>query len=235
MTLPTATTRSGRVAAGHRPTRGRDGGRPSARPSQPDGRRKQARRRRRTLGAVLLLGIVAIVVALTVPLAQRAVKELGLPLRYASTIRQQATAKHLDPALVAGVIYAETKFDPRTSPTGAEGPMQLEPGTALDLARRSGATTFTTADLNTPSINIAYGTYYLRELLNQYHDSTILALAAYNGGAANVDKWEQSAEAHGHTLRISDIPFPETREYVARVRSAQKAYRHTYPRQLGYG
>jgi soluble lytic murein transglycosylase len=183
----------------------------------------------------MFLGLIAIAVALTMPLAQRAVNEFGLPLRYASTIRQQAAAKRLDPALVAGVIYAETKFDPRTSPTGAEGPMQVEPGTALDLARRSGATTFTTADLNTPSINIAYGSYYLRELLDMYHGSTVLALAAYNGGAANVDKWQRAAEADGHTLRISEIPFPETRAYVARVLHAQKAYRRTYPRQLGYG
>jgi soluble lytic murein transglycosylase len=179
--------------------------------------------------------MVAIVVALTMPIAKRAVNELGLPLRYASTIRQQAAAKHLDPALVAGVIYAETKFDPRTSPAGAVGLMQVEPGTALDLAHRSGATSFTTADLTTPSINIAYGSYYLRELLNMYHGSTLLALAAYNGGAGNVDKWEQGAEADGHTLRISEIPFPETRAYVARVLSAQKAYRRAYPRQLGYG
>ena len=168
------------------------------------------------------------------PLAKRAVNEFGLPLRYSATIRQQAAEKHLDPALVAGVIYAETKFDPRNSPTGAVGPMQLEPGTALDLARRSGATTFTTADLNTPAVNIAYGSYYLRELLNLYHGSMILALAAYNGGAGNVDKWERNAEADGHALRISEIPFPETRAYVDRVLNAQKEYRRTYPRQLGY-
>ena len=228
MTPPTAT-------AGQRATPGRDGvARPSAR-APAVRRRKAKRRRRRTFAAVLVLGVVALVVALTMPLAKRAVNELGLPLRYSADIRAQAAEKHLDPALVAGVIYAETKFDPRTSPTGAEGPMQLEPGTALELARRSGAKTFTTADLNTPSINIAYGSYYLRELLDMYHGSTILALAAYNGGAGNVDKWEQDAEAHGHALRISDIPFPETRAYVTRVLSAQKAYRRAYPRQLGYG
>jgi soluble lytic murein transglycosylase len=193
------------------------------------------RRRRRVIGAVLVLGLIAVVVVLTMPLAKRAVNEFGLPLRYSAAIRQQAADKHLDPALVAGVIYAETKFDPRTSSAGAEGLMQVEPQTALDLARRSGATNFTTSDLNTPSVNIAYGSYYLRELLNLYHGSAILALAAYNGGAGNVDKWERDAEADGHTLRISEIPFPETRAYVARVLKAQREYRRTYPHQLGYG
>ena len=178
MTPPTATPRAGRAAASSRPPRGGSGsGSGSA-----AGRRRAAelrrRRRRRVLGAALVLGLIAVVVVLTMPLAKRAVNAFGLPLRYSATIRQQAAEKHLDPALVAGVIYAETKFDPRNSPTGAVGPMQLEPGTALDLARRSGATTFTTADLNTPAVNIAYGSYYLRYLLDEYHGSRVLALAA---------------------------------------------------------
>jgi soluble lytic murein transglycosylase len=229
MTPPTAT-------AGPRTTRGQGTARPPARGAGGMGRRRPAqRRRRRVLWGVLALGLVAVLVALTMPIAKRAVNDLGLPLRYASTIRRQAAAEHLSPSLIAGVIYAETKFDPRTSSAGAMGPMQVEPQTALELARRSGATTFTTRDLNTPSVNIAYGSYYLRSLLDQYHGSTILALAAYNGGSGNVDKWERAAEADGHSLRISEIPFPETRAYVTRVLSAQKRYRRTYARQLGYG
>ena len=231
MTLPTATrsrsaaaTRSGRAAGAPRATRGGATAR----------RRVLARRRRRVIGVVLAAALVALVVLLTVPLAKRAVNEFGLPLRYASTIRTQAADKHLDPALVAAVIYAETKFEPRTSSAGAEGLMQVEPATASYLARRSGATTFTTADLQTPSVNIAYGSYYLRELLDQYHGSEVLALAAYNGGAGNVDAWKARARAQGHTLRIADIPFPETRAYVGRVLTAQREYRRTYARQLGY-
>ena len=184
---------------------------------------------------MIVLGIVAVVVVLSMPLAKRAVNAFGLPLRYSAEIRQQAAEKHLPPDLIAAVIYAETKFDSRTSSAGAMGLMQVEPGTAAELARRSGATNFTTSDLNTPAVNIAYGSYYLRQLLDQYHGSTILALAAYNGGAGNVDRWEQAAESHGHTLGISEIPFPETRAYVSRVLNAQQEYRHTYPRQLGYG
>ena len=179
--------------------------------------------------------MVAGIVLLTMPLAKRAVNDaFGLPLRYAATIRQQAAAKHLDPALVAAVIYAETKFEPRISSAGAVGLMQVEPQTALYLAHRSGATTFTTSDLRTPSVNIAYGSYYLRELLDQYHDSELLALAAYNGGAANVDTWERTAETRGHHLRLGDIPFPETRAYVAKVLHAQREYRRRYAHQLGY-
>ncbi len=199
-------------------------------------RRRAARRRRRwlrLLTAVAALGVVIGVIQ-ALPLVQKAVNDLSLPLGYTDTIRQQAAEKHLDPALIAAVIYAETKFDPRDSSAGAMGPMQLMPQTAAFLARRSGAKTFTTADLDTPDVNIAYGSYYLRYLLDEYHGNLTLALAAYNGGESNVDRWVAGARTHGRTLTIDDIPFPETRAYVARVLHAQQEYRHKYASQL-YG
>jgi soluble lytic murein transglycosylase len=183
---------------------------------------------------LVAMAVVGVIVVMTAPLAKKAVNDLGLPLSYSSIIRQQAAAKHLSPALVAGVIYAETKFDPRTSPAGAVGLMQIEPATALFLAKRSGATSFNTSDLNHPAVNIAYGCYYLRYLLNEYHGKVMLALAAYNGGETNVDRWVANARSQGHLLAISDIPFPETRDYVTRVLNAQERYRHTYAAQLGY-
>jgi soluble lytic murein transglycosylase len=176
----------------------------------------------------------AIGTVLSLPIVRKAVNELTLPLSYTSVIREQAAAKHLDPALIAGVIYAETKFDPRNSAAGAVGLMQVMPQTALFLARRSGATSFSTADLNTPAVNIAYGSYYLRYLLTEYHGNVSVALAAYNGGESNVDRWLAEARADGHTFAVSDIPFPETRAYVTRVLSAEQDYRSKYPGQL-YG
>jgi peptidoglycan lytic transglycosylase len=198
-------------------------------------RRETLRRRRRWALGLVVVAAAVIGVVMALPLAKRAVNSLGLPLNYPAVIRQQAAQKRLDPALVAGVIYAETKFDPRTSPAGAVGLMQLMPETARFLAHRSGATTFSTADLGTPQVNIAYGAYYLRYLLNEYHQRIVPALAAYNGGETNVDRWAAAAHADGHTLRISDIPFPETRDYVQRVLRAQAQYRQTYASQLGYG
>src|ERR1700727_1904392 len=136
------------------------------------------RRRRRTLGA--LVG-VALVVAIGVMISRvdHAVNELTLPLGDASVIREQAAAKHLDPALIAAVIYAETKFEPRTSSAGAEGLMQILPETAYFIAHLSGGTEFTASDLATPSINVAYGTYYLRYLLDHYDGDEMLAVARY--------------------------------------------------------
>ena len=171
--------------------------------------------------------------ALVVSGVDRAVRELGLPLSEASVIRQQAAAKHLDPALIAAVIYAETKFDPRPSSAGAQGLMQILPATAYYLAHLSGGSRFTAADLATPSVNVAYGSYYLRYLLDHYDGNEMLAVAAYNGGIANVDRWVAEARAAGGQLTIAEIPFPQTRAYVERVLAAQRDYRATYPEQLG--
>ena len=189
-------------------------------------------RRRNRLFAAVLVGIVVLGVVLLMPLLQKTVNEFGLPLTNAGVIRQQAAEKHLDPALIAAVIYAETKFDPRSSAVGALGLMQIMPGTAAYLAHRSGATTFTTADLATPQVNIAYGSYYLRYLLDEYHGNVTDALAAYNGGESNVDRWIAAARAQGHALAVDEIPFPETRAYVARVLSAEGKYRSKYAAEL---
>jgi soluble lytic murein transglycosylase len=222
------------TASPTRRARGGTSGRAGAANAAARRRRVRRRRIRRGVAVLVALAVVGVIVVMTAPLAKKAVNDLGLPLSYSSIIRQQAAAKHLSPALVAGVIYAETKFDARTSPAGAVGLMQIEPATALFLAKRSGATTFNTSDLDDPAVNIAYGSYYLRYLLNEYHGKVVLALAAYNGGETNVDKWVSEARAHGHTLTISAIPFPETRAYVSRVLHAAREYRHQYAHQLGY-
>lgn len=187
-------------------------------------------------GLLRALGAVAVILALVVVVATRVQHGgggSGLPLADAAVIREQAAAKHLDPALIAGVIYAETKFEPRTSSAGALGLMQIEPATAEYIAHLSGGIRFTTGDLATPKINVAYGSWYLRYLLNHYGGDEMLAVAAYNGGLANVDGWVAKARGEGRGLNVADIPFPETRAYVRRVMRAQREYRSAYPHELG--
>ncbi len=198
-------------------------------------RRARAARRRRTLGGALaFVAIVALGALLLRPLFTHAVHTLtALPLRHEETIRKQAHEKQLDPSLIAGVIYAESKFNDSTSSAGALGLMQLLPSTADFIAERSGGTRFTTADLSTPEINIAYGSWYLRYLLDRYDGDEVLALAAYNGGMGNVDRWVADARSRGERLNVADIPFPETRAYVGRVLDARRDYRRTYPDELG--
>jgi soluble lytic murein transglycosylase len=185
-----------------------------------------------TLGALALVVLLAVIVASEV---DHAVSRLGLPLTDTAVIRKQAAEKRLDPALVAAVIYAESKFDPRPSSAGAEGLMQILPETAYFIAHLSGGTQFTASDLATPSINVAYGTYYLRYLLDHYDGDEMLAVAAYNAGLANVDRWVAQARVEGKTLTVAAIPFPETQAYVERVLAAQHDYRASDARQLGLG
>jgi peptidoglycan lytic transglycosylase len=205
---------------------------------RPAYRRSAARRRtvrRRRIVAVLGTAVVAsLVVALAWPGFHHAVREIALPLRHEDIIRQQARDKDLDPALIAAVIYAESHFrDGQTSAAGAEGLMQITPATARMIARKSGGVAFTVRDLGTPQVNIAYGAWYLRYLMQRYAGNETFALAAYNGGEGNVDRWIAAAEQRSEALTIDAIPFSETRTYVQRVRDAQREYRRSYARELG--
>jgi peptidoglycan lytic transglycosylase len=191
---------------------------------------KKARRRRRLLvGGAAVAGAVAVALALGLPgKFEDAIQELTLPLRHEDIIRQQAKEKHVDAALIAAVIYSESKFEDRTSDAGARGLMQITPEAANEIERLSGGTTFELGDLSDPEINIRYGTFLLRELLDRYEGDVVAALAAYNAGPANADRWG------GSGLTVAGIPFPETRAYVEGVLDKQRAYREKYPTELGY-
>ena len=180
-----------------------------------------------------LMVVVASVLSLVEP-ADHAVREIQLPLRHEDIIRQQAADKGVDASLIAAVIYTESRFRNQTSHAGATGLMQIMPETADYIASKSGGTQFTRADLATPQINISYGTWYLRYLLNKYHGNTILTLAAYNGGEGKVDEWRAVAAARGEKFRVaSHVPFKETRDYVTRVLNARKEYRAHHSAELG--
>jgi soluble lytic murein transglycosylase len=156
-----------------------------------------------------------------------AIREITLPLHHEDIIRQQAADKNLDPALVAAVIYSESRFVDQTSNAGAIGLMQITPRTAKGIEAASGGTTFVTADLRDPQINISYGCYYLRHLLDRYGQNEVAALAAYNAGIGNVDEWGGSA------LTVGDIQFSETRGYVQEVLDKRDEYAHKYANELG--
>src|ERR1700750_105742 len=201
-------------------------------------RRAAARRRavrRRRIGAILAAALVTgLAVALAWPSFHHAVREIALPLRHEDIIRQQARDKDLDPALIAAVIYAESRFrDGQTSQAGAQGLMQITPATAQMIARKSGGVSFTVEDLGTPQVNIAYGSWYLRYLMRRYAGNETFALAAYNGGEGNVDRWIDKARQRNEDLTIAAIPFSETRAYVQRVLGAERQYRGSHARELG--
>jgi soluble lytic murein transglycosylase len=150
-------------------------------------------------------------------------ERIRYPLSYSEYIRVHAKEHKLDPALMAAVIYQESKFRPAVeSSSGAIGLMQLTPSTARGIAIRTGGSAFQTSDLYNPEINIRYGAWYLDNLFAKYHDEK-LVLAAYNAGQGNVDKWIANGES---------IQFPETREYVSRVEHLKGIYAKAWHSQL---
>lgn len=141
------------------------------------------------------------------------------PLKYEQIVRGHARNYRLDPALLAAVIYQESKFRPDAkSESGAIGLMQLQPETAKGIAIRTGGSRFQTSDLYVPEINVRYGSWYLRHLLDKYEDEKT-ALAAYNAGQRNVDEWRAAGKG---------IQFSETRAYVDRVEHLKGVYRDAY-------
>ena len=146
-------------------------------------------------------------------------ERIRYPLHYEQIVRGHAKNYHLDPALLAAVIYQESKFqaDAKSS-SGAIGLMQLRPQTAEGIAIRTGGTHFQVSDLYNPEINVRYGSWYLRHLLDKYGDEKD-ALAAYNAGQRNVDEWRAEGK---------DIQFPETRAYVDRVEHLKGVYARAY-------
>jgi soluble lytic murein transglycosylase len=168
---------------------------------------------------VVIVGAAVYVIETSPPWYER----LRYPLHYSAIVRERARAEGLDPALLAAVIYQESKFSPSAvSSSGAIGLMQLTPSTAEGIALRTGGTSFHVSDLTDPAINIRYGTWYLHDLFAKY-GSLPLVLAAYNAGQGNVDRWRQAGEG---------IQFPETRAYVSRVEHLAGVYRDAWSAQL---
>jgi peptidoglycan lytic transglycosylase len=160
---------------------------------------------------------------------------LWYPLPYSGIVTGNARLYHLDPALVAAVIYEESRFNSGArSDAGAVGLMQLLPQTAKGIALHTGGGNFHPAtDLLNPDLNVRYGCWYLHHLQDKYaayRNGDALALAAYNAGQANVDRWIANSK-RGGTVQI---PFPETRDYVGDVQRVEKLYRRAYHDQL-YG
>jgi soluble lytic murein transglycosylase len=172
------------------------------------------------LAATTVAGVAAWVVSSEPAWYQR----IRYPLRYEAIVKAHARNYDLPPTLLAAVIYTESKFDASArSDAGAIGLMQLLPETAKGIALRTGGHAFVVSDLLDPEINVRYGSWYLRNLIDRY-DDVPTALAAYHAGQGNVDEWRRSGVG---------IQFAETRTYVDRVLDAQRVYAEAYADELG--
>ena len=169
---------------------------------------------RRLLAVLALLALLGAAAAVVVTTQPAWYLRLRYPLRYEQIIQGHARNYRLDPALLAAVIYQESKFRAgAVSKAGAIGLMQLTPETAKGIALRTGGGRFQVSDLYDPELNVRYGAWYLRHLLDEYHGDLRRTLAAYNGGQGNVSRGRL---------------FRETADYVERVLTLRDRYRKAY-------
>jgi len=159
-----------------------------------------------------LLALLALLVVLYVPLV--ALRTL-YPIRFVDLVNGWSHERELDPALVASIIRAESRFHPEAiSPRGALGLMQITPDTGAWIAGKIGFADFETDSLLDPDTNVELGTWYISYLIGRF-EKVETALAAYNAGPGAVTGWEGDPNA----------AYPTTTAYVRRVISSTWVYR----------
>lgn len=151
------------------------------------------------------------------------------PIKYSSLVKKYAKENDLDQALVYAVIRTESRFDLyAVSVTKAKGLMQVQDETGEDCAKELHMKGYSPDKLFEPEINIKIGCYYLSKMMKNYNNDVRKAVAAYNAGPGNVDKWLRSNSYCDENGNLVDIPFPETKNYVEGVVKAQRIYKEVY-------
>lgn len=151
------------------------------------------------------------------------------PIPYRSIIFNEAIKAGTDPYLIAAVVKTESSFNPKAvSRKGALGLMQIMPETGKWVAQEANLTGYSPENLLNPEYNVMIGVWYISDLLREYDNDTVLALAAYNAGHGNVNKWLKQHKWDGNKDSLDQIPFPETRQFVRKVLFYQQLYSYLY-------
>ena len=151
-----------------------------------------------------------------------------LPLKYQDIVVKYAAEYNLDKSMVNGVIFCESHFEAdAVSAADAVGLMQVTQETGWWAAEQMGLDP-DAIDMTDPETNIRIGCWYLNWLLDKFDGVMETALAGYNAGHGNVDKWLADEEMSADGITLEEIPFEETRSYVKKVRLVQKVYQYIY-------
>jgi soluble lytic murein transglycosylase len=157
---------------------------------------------------------------------------LRFPVSYLSEVQNNADRQQLDPAIIFGLIRQESMLDKNArSAVGARGLMQIMPETGQQIARNLKEPWQTENSLFNPQVNIRYGAFYYKQLLNRFNEHFALAMAAYNAGPNRVDKWLPDEKAVPADVWIETIPYKETRKYVTSVLSYAVIYQQRMQRK----
>lgn len=152
------------------------------------------------------------------------------PLAYFTPIRKWAAQRNLNPLLVLSLMRQESRFQPKIrSVAGAVGLMQVLPETAEWVSTQAGLKSY---QIDGVEDNINLGTWYLDYTHRNYNDNSMLAIASYNAGPGNVDRWVQKTPITDVDAFVEDIPFPETKNYVKSVSENYWNYLRLYNPQI---
>ena len=170
--------------------------------------------------------LICIVVLVGLVLTSLRIACIFYPNDYKLTVEKCAQSYGISEELIYAVIRAESKFDENAvSDKGALGLMQIMEPTGDWAAEKLN---IEVSDLCQPQVNIEIGSYYLSYLLDLYENDLDCALAAYNAGKTNVDKWLRDKKYSKDGKTLDEIPFDETREYVKKVKRNMKIYDFLY-------
>ena len=184
------------------------------------------RRHRRLIYFITVIAVITFVVSK----GSQLVFKILYPLRYEEYIIEYSNKYELDKYLVMSLIKAESNYIYDAHSGFARGLMQITDDTALWISEKLD-TDFKYEDLNNPQININMGCYYLKYLTDYYKGNTSLALAAYNAGMGNVNRWLSDSRYSKTGNTLDYIPFPETEKYVEKVNKGINIYKKLYQKQ----
>ena len=189
--------------------------------------KKKQRKKGRNLIVILVIVILVIVILLALfcaePIKQQITKSV-YKKEYSEYVTKYAEQYGVEENLIYALIKAESNFNPdAVSHQNAKGLMQLMQSTAEDLAKKS-KINLNNDNILEPEVNIQLGTQYIASLLNKY-DCVEVALAAYNAGSGNVDKWISSGKIKADGSDIENIPYKETNTYVRKIMRDYEIYK----------
>lgn len=191
-------------------------------------------KRKRKKGRIFL-GIVAFlaIAVLCLYFSKDALLKKVYPLPYYEIVMTEAEKNDLNPALVYGVIRAESGFDPNAvSHADARGLMQMTPQTFEWVQTMiPDSENLTAEDLFDPEVNIRFGCELLSLLISHYENEST-AICAYNAGMGNVTSWLENPEYSSDGVTLDVIPFGETQEYLKRVTANRDMYLRLYNQEL---
>ena len=151
------------------------------------------------------------------------------PAGFSKYVKKWGTERKLPLELVYGLMLAESDYRSKViSPAFAIGLMQIVPRTGREIAQDLNVRDFETEDLFDPAINVSFGTWYLRKMLDRFDGKAPYAIASYNAGPDVVSKWVRNKGDLPDEIFIEEIPYSETNRYVKKVSTFMEIYKALY-------